>query len=190
MRRALRSPSTSTPPSTTTGTHFAAAAKRRFGVDLPYEQQVTWHIGRLRPEQVHACIVETHAEADVLSAEPYPGAVDTVTPLARGGPLHPHHDPPRRPSAHGATERWLERIGLAYDELYCSLDKVTRCRRSASTCSIDDSPVNLAAGDRRRASRGATIVHPWNRDLIEEEDVIAADGLARARARTGYGSSR
>ena len=31
---------------------FAAAAKRRFGVDLPYEHQVTWHISRLKPEQL------------------------------------------------------------------------------------------------------------------------------------------
>ena len=40
----------------------------------------------------------------------------------------------RHDGAHGATARWLERIGLPYDELYCSFDKVARCRRSASTC--------------------------------------------------------
>src|SRR3712207_7528471 len=26
-----------------------------------------------------------------------------------------------------ATERWLERIGMPYDDLHCSYDKVTRC---------------------------------------------------------------
>jgi uncharacterized protein len=30
---------------------LAAAARRRFGVDLPYDQQVTWGITLLRPEQ-------------------------------------------------------------------------------------------------------------------------------------------
>ncbi len=30
---------------------FAAAAKRRFGVDLPYEHQVTWTIAQLRPSR-------------------------------------------------------------------------------------------------------------------------------------------
>src|SRR5215218_6487493 len=34
---------------------FAAAAKRRFGVDLPYDEQM-WEIDRLKPEQVRACV--------------------------------------------------------------------------------------------------------------------------------------
>ena len=152
---------------------FAAAAKRRFGVDLPYEHQVTWHIGQLRPEQVHACIVETHTEPNVLKAEPYPGAVDVISRWHGRGPLHPHHDPPRD-ETHGHTEQWLARIGLTYDELYCSFDKVSRCTEIGIDVLIDDSPVNL----QKAIDAGitpATIVHPWNRDLIEEEDVIAAD---------------
>ena len=38
---------------------------------------------------------------------------------------------------------------------------------------IDDSPVNL----ERALEAGivaATLVHPWNRDIVEEEDVVAA----------------
>ena len=45
-----------------------AAARRRFGVSLPYEHQVTWQIDQLRPEQLRACIAETHAEDTVLAA--------------------------------------------------------------------------------------------------------------------------
>ncbi len=57
---------------------LAGAAQRRFGVRLPYEEQVTWAISALRPEQLQACIAETHSEPVVLAAEPYPGAVDVV----------------------------------------------------------------------------------------------------------------
>ena len=57
------------------------AAERRFGIALPYEDQLTWGITLLRPEQVRACVQETHSEARVLEAEPYPGAVEAV---ARG----------------------------------------------------------------------------------------------------------
>ena len=39
---------------------------------------------------------------------------------------------------------------------------------------IDDSPVNLQRAIDA-GIRAATLLHPWNRDLVEEEDVIAAD---------------
>jgi len=35
---------------------LSAAAKRRFGVELPYDQQHTWGITRLRAEQVRVCV--------------------------------------------------------------------------------------------------------------------------------------
>ena len=57
---------------------FAEAVRRRFGVTLPYEEQVTWEVTLLRPEQVRAAVIETHAEQHVLAAEPYPGAVEAV----------------------------------------------------------------------------------------------------------------
>ena len=163
---------------------FAAAAKRRFGVDLPYEHQVTWNIGQLRPEQVHACIVETHSEPNVLRAEPYPGAVDVIRRWHEAGHFI-HVTTHRATEAHGHTARWLEHIGLEYDELYCSFDKVTRCTEIGIDVLIDDSPVNLQQAIDAGITP-ATIVHPWNRDLIEEEDVIAADdwpGLERELAR-------
>src|SRR5215213_10904973 len=57
---------------------LAAAAKRRFGVDLPYADQHTWAITLLRPEQVKACVDETHKPQQVLSAVPYDGAVQAI----------------------------------------------------------------------------------------------------------------
>ncbi len=67
---------------------------------------------------------------------------------------------------------WTQ-IGLPYDDLYCAHDKVGRCLELGIDLLIDDSPENLA----RAIGHGitvATIAHPWNRDLCEEEDVICA----------------
>jgi uncharacterized protein len=151
---------------------LAAIAKRRFGVDLPYDEQITWRITRLRPEQVHVCVAETHRETNVLAAEPYPGAVDAIRRWHEAGHFI-HVTSHRTTEAHDATVRWLEQIGLAYDELYCSFDKVARCREIGIDLLIDDSPVTLlAAADA--GITAATILHPWNRDLCEEEDIVSA----------------
>jgi hypothetical protein len=151
---------------------FAAVAKRRFGIDLPYEMQVTWGITGLREEQRHACVTETHTDALVLAAEPYPGAVETIRGWHAAGhfiQVTSH----RVATAHGATARWLDKIGLPYDELHCSWDKIARCVELEIDVLIDDSPINLL----KAAEAGitpATIVHPWNRDLCEEEDIVCA----------------
>jgi uncharacterized protein len=151
---------------------LAATAKRRFGVDLPYDEQVTWRIARLRPEQVYVCVAETHREANVLAAEPYPGAVDAVRAWHETGHFI-HVTSHRTTDAHDATERWLKQIGLPYDELYCSFDKVARCREIEIELLIDDSPVTLANA-LEAGMTAATIEHPWNRDLCEEEDIVSA----------------
>ena len=80
-------------------------------------------------------------------------------------------------SAHDATAQWLEQIGLPYDELYCSYDKVTRCEEIGIDLLIDDSPENL----QRAIDAGitvATIEHPWNRELCETEDVVCGEDWA------------
>jgi uncharacterized protein len=159
---------------------FEAAAKRRFGVELPYEDQL-WHIDRLRPEQVKACVEETHSEAQILAAEPYPSAVETVRAWKQAGHFI-HITSHRDTAAHGATARWLQEIGLPYDELYCSFDKVSHCRAIGIELLIDDSPVNLEAAVDA-GIRGATLSHPWNREICEGEDIVCASdwrGLARA----------
>ena len=151
---------------------FAAAAKRRFGVTLPYEDQLTWGITLLRPEQVRACVEETHSDERVLAAEPYPGAVEVVTRWHDAGHFI-HITSHRQDRCSAATERWLRRIGLPFDELYCSFDKISRCREIGIDLLIDDSPVNLQAAIDN-GIRAATIAHPWNRELCETEDVVCA----------------
>src|SRR4051794_3288321 len=56
----------------------AAAARRRFGVDLPYEEQFPDTARRLGEEQLRACIEDTHTDAAIAGARPYPHAVETV----------------------------------------------------------------------------------------------------------------
>jgi uncharacterized HAD superfamily protein len=149
---------------------LSAAARRRFGVELPYEEQFDWGITRLRQEQLTCCIDETHSDDVILAGRPYPGAVETVNRWADAGHFI-HITSHRHDRAHDATARWLRHIGLRHDELYCSFDKVTRCQEIGIDLLIDDSPINL----QRALDAGlhvATIVHPWNQDVCETEDVI------------------
>src|SRR5919201_7073795 len=87
------------------------AALRRFGIDLPYEEQFTWGITRLREDQLRVCIAETHCDRVIEAGEPYPGAVETVNAWDDAGHFI-HITSHRDAGAHGATARWLERIGL------------------------------------------------------------------------------
>ena len=151
---------------------LSAAAQRRFGIALPYEHQVTWGITLLRPEQVRACVRETHSEERVLAAQPYPGAVETVRAWHEAGHFI-HITSHRTTEAHAVTSRWLERIGLPYDELYCSADKVARCLQIAIDVLIDDSPATLVKAGAAGITP-ATILHPWNRELCEDEDIVSA----------------
>ena len=145
-------------------------SRRRFGVELPYAEQHGWGITKLEREQVVAAIEETHSDENIESAEPYPGAVETVRDWhGRGHWLHvtSHRAGPTR----AATERWLERIGMPYDDLHCSYDKVTRCVELGIDVLIDDSPVNLEHA-LEAGIAAATIVHPWNARLVESGRAI------------------
>ncbi|MBA3746228.1 MAG: hypothetical protein H0W96_01885 [Solirubrobacterales bacterium] len=149
------------------------AARRRFGIDLPYEEQIDWGIKRLRPDQLHLCIKETHCDAAILRGKPYPHAVETIARW-RGDGHFIHITSHRDPGTYDATARWLEQIGLPYDDLHTSHDKVGRCLQLGIEVLVDDSPQNLV----RAIEHGlivATINHPWNRDVCEEEDIICAD---------------
>ena len=151
---------------------FAKLARKRFGVTLAYEDQITYDIDRLRPEQVAALTAESHASVHVLGATPYAGAVEVVRRWHEAGHFI-HVTSHRAQDAHAATAAWLDQIGLPYDELYCSFDKVTRCTEIEIDVLIDDSPENIL----RAQDEGivpATILHPWNRELCEEEGVICA----------------
>ena len=149
---------------------LAAVARSRYNVDLPYETQYTWAIDGLEPAQLKACVKETHRAEHVLAAEPYPGAVETIQRWHEQGHFI-HITSHRQSGCQEATAAWLNKIGLPFDELYCSYDKVERCREIGIDVLIDDSPVNIM----RALDAGiavATISHPWNADVCEEEDVI------------------
>jgi uncharacterized HAD superfamily protein len=148
-------------------------AQRRFGVTIPYDDQVVWQIDRLKPEQLSAIVKETHTEPHIMRSKPYPGAVEAVRAWHEAGHFI-HITSHRACEAHEATERWLQQIGLPYDELYCSDDKVTRCQEIGIDVLIDDSPENL----QRAIDAGitaATLLHPWNRELCEIDDVICGE---------------
>src|SRR4051812_2686359 len=148
------------------------AAQRRFGIELPYEEQLDWGITRLRPEQLTCCIDETHCDAAILAGRPYPDAVETVNAWAQAGHFI-HITSHRSERAFAATEQWLRQIGLRFDDLHCSYDKIARCRELQIDLLIDDSPHNLQAA-LDSGMTGATILHPWNADLCETEDVVCA----------------
>ena len=82
-------------------------------------------------------------------------------------------------STYPATESWLDAIGLPYHDLHCSFDKVSRCVELEIDVLVDDSPVNIVRA-REAGIVPATIVHPWNEELVERDGVIGArdwDGL-------------
>jgi uncharacterized HAD superfamily protein len=156
-------------------------SQRHFGVPLPYEEQVGWGIDQLEPAQLKRLIDESHSDENITTAEPYPDAVETVRTWHEDG--HWIHITSHR-AAHTreATARWLERIGMPYDDLHCSHDKVTRCVELKIDVLVDDSPVNLENA-RVQGIVGATIVHPWNADIAGREGVIGARDWRELRER-------
>ncbi|HEY8582282.1 MAG TPA: hypothetical protein VIL49_05020 [Capillimicrobium sp.] len=152
------------------------AAQRRFGIDLPYEEQFDWGITRLKPKQLEVCIAETHRDEAILAGRPYPGAVETVTRWHEAGHFI-HVTTHRDTAAYDATERWLRQIELPFDELYCSFDKVARCCEIGIDVLVDDSPVNIARAVEAGIT-AATLTHPWNVDVCDEGDVIHASDWA------------
>ena len=148
------------------------AARQRFGIDLPYEEQFDWGITRLKPQQLQVCIEDTHSHEEILAGEPYPGAVETVNGWHEDGHFI-HITSHRSERCLVSTSQWLDRIGLRYDDLHCSYDKVARCRELSIDLLIDDSPVNL----QRALEVGlaaATLRHPWNEEVCDTEDVVSA----------------
>ncbi|HEX8073486.1 MAG TPA: hypothetical protein VF545_00755 [Thermoleophilaceae bacterium] len=156
-------------------------ARRRYGVALPYAEQRDWGITRLEREQLIACVQETHSDENIEAAEPYPEAVETVRDWHAAGHWI-HVTSHRAPATRDATERWLERIGMPFDDLHCSFDKVTRCVELGIEVLVDDSPVNLA----KAAGAGivaATIVHPWNAELVESGRAVGGRDWRELRER-------
>ncbi len=145
---------------------------RRFGVELPYDEQFTWGITRLRPEQLEICIEESHSDERILAGTPYPGAVEAVRRWHERGHFV-HVTSHRACDRRDTTAAWLKRIGLPFDDLHCSYDKVSRCAELEIDLLIDDGPLNLSAA-LEHGIPAATIEHPWNRDVCEEEEILCA----------------
>ncbi len=159
---------------------FALLARRRFGVTLPYDDQVTWEIVQLRREQVAALVSESHRPEHVLAATPYAGAIETVNAWYAAGHFI-HITSHRASSAREATAAWLERIGLPFDDLHCSWDKIARCAEIEIDVLIDDSPRNILRA-QEQGIVPATIAHPWNRELCREEGIVCAEDWAQLAA--------
>jgi uncharacterized protein len=148
-------------------------ALERYGVRLPYEAQRDWGITALERDALVHCVEETHSDENIAAGEPYPGAVETVRAWHEAGHWI-HITSHRRTAARAATARWLDAIGLPYDDLHCSFDKVTRCVELEIDLLIDDSPLNIARA-REANIAAATIIHPWNEDLIGDGVVGGRD---------------
>ena len=124
-------------------------ARDRYGVELPYAEQRTWGITSLEHEELVECIRETHTEENILGAEPYPDAVETIRDWHANGHWI-HITSHRAEHTCEATARWLDQIGLPYDDLHCSYDKVTRCVELGIHVLID----GLAGQPHEGARRG------------------------------------
>jgi beta-phosphoglucomutase-like phosphatase (HAD superfamily) len=160
---------------------LAEVARRRFGVELPYDEHRTWGITTLAPDDLHACVAETHEEAQVLAGRPYPGAVEALRDWHAAG-HYIHVTSHRVPESLEATARWLDAIGLPYDDLRCDFGKVARCVELEIDVLIDDSPVNIQQA-REAGILPATIVHPWNEELCAGGDVVCGRDWAELRRR-------
>lgn len=145
---------------------------RRFGVRLPYEEQLTWGLTRLRPEQLEVCVRESHSDERILAGVPYLGAVEAIRGWHGEGHFVQLLSYPAV-CCRRATAAWLDAIGLPFDDLQCPAERVEACVREGIELLVDDSPLSIA-GALEHGIVAATIVHPWNEEVCEEEDVICA----------------
>jgi uncharacterized HAD superfamily protein len=155
-------------------------ARERYGVELPYEDQRDWGITVLERDAVIHCVEETHSDENILAGVPYENAVKTVREWHGQGHWI-HVTSHRRPQTAGATARWLEQIGMPYDDLHCSFDKVRRCTELEIDVLVDDSPVNIVRA-RDAGIVPATLIHPWNEELVERDGVVGARDWQGLRA--------
>jgi uncharacterized protein len=147
-------------------------AHERYGVDLPYEEQRDWGITVLERDAIVHCVEESHSDENIAAGVPYPDAVETVRAWHDEGHWI-HVTSHRRTSTYDATATWLDRIGMPFDDLHCSFDKVPRCVELGIQVLVDDSPVNIAKA-REEGIVPATIIHPWNEEIVETDGVIGA----------------
>jgi hypothetical protein len=123
---------------------------------------------------------ETHGEEIIARGEPYPGAVETVRDWHDAGHFI-HITSHRVPASHDATARWLDAIGLPFDDLRCDFGKVDHCVSLEIDVLIDDSPANLSES-LEAGIVGATLLHPWNEELCAAvPEIVSARDWAGLR---------
>ena len=155
-------------------------ARERYGVDLPYEEQRDWGITVLERDAIVHCVEESHSDENIAAGVPYPDAVETVRAWHGAGHWI-HVTSHRRRSTYEATAAWLDTIEMPWNDLHCSFDKVPRCVELGIDVLVDDSPVNITNA-RAEGMVAATIVHPWNEEIVAADDVIAAPDWKGLRA--------
>jgi uncharacterized HAD superfamily protein len=160
---------------------FQPIVRERFGVDMAYEEQTGWGITKIPQDVLREAVKETHSEENIAGAEPYPDAVETVRAWHEAGHWI-HITSHRAESCAPATARWLDAIGLPFDDLHCSYDKVTRCVELGIDVLVDDSPVNLERA-REEGILGATLLHPWNREFEGQDGMVTARDWRELRDR-------
>jgi len=153
----------------------------RFGVALPYAEAREWGITDLEEHQLTAAVQETNTDENIGGAEPYEGAAEAVRRWHEAGHWI-HVTSHRRESCAPATHRWLEAQRIPYDDLHCSFDKIPRCVELGIDILVDDSPVNIRRA-REEGILAATIIHPWNEELVGTDGVIAAGTWAELEPR-------
>jgi len=134
----------------------------------------------LERDAVVHCVEESHSDENIAAGVPYPDAVETVREWHDAGHWI-HVTSHRRVSTFEATAAWLDRIGMPYDDLHCSFDKVPRCVELGIDVLVDDSPVNITKA-RAAGILAATIVHPWNEEIVSADGVIGAPDWKRLKA--------
>jgi uncharacterized protein len=156
-------------------------AQELHGVEIPYAEQVEWGITALDHDDLVRCVHESHSDTNIAGGVPYPGAVETVRRWHAAGHWI-HVTSHRRVEAGPATARWLDEIGMPYDDLHCSFDKVPRCVELGIDVLVDDSPINILRA-REEGMLAATLVHPWNERLVGYDGVIVEPDWDRLAAR-------
>lgn len=151
---------------------LSEVSRRRFGIELPYDEQVSWGITRLREDQLQLCIEESHSDEQILAGRPYPGAVETICRWHREGHVV-YVVSSREERMVPATSQWLQAIGLPFERLHCSADKVKRCVEEQVDLLIDDNPFDLSLA-AESGIEVAAILHPWNEEICEEEGLTSA----------------
>ena len=139
------------------------AARRRFGIELPYEEQLTWGITRLKPEQLKLCIDETHRDDSILALRALPGRRGDRERLARAPVTSSTSPATARRAATRRTSTWLRahRPGLRRALLQLRQGQpLLRDRDRPADRRQPAQPRGRAVGAGIAA---ATIEHPWNR---------------------------